>query len=321
MAFHGKQIDRFILPAKPMSPLRCEQLPIGAEWCYQLKWDGVRSLACMTDGQITLLSKSGNNHTQAFPEVVAQLKHHFHGNDYVLDGEIIMYDTALQRPVFQRILQRVRSKRIVSTEAGQPFHIIYVVFDLLAEGTTDWSVFPFHERHARLLTLLPEKHPQLFVTDLFTDGAALWNWVETQTWEGVIAKRLDSVYSEGKRHQDWWKRKTKVELEVTVPGFILREGRIASLLMIHDEYYVGRVSLGLTSADRAALLAYGEQHRQELPQLSIPTLARGEQVLWLDHSLTCQVTGLELTADGLLRHPKLLRHPELLHKPQRPAKS
>lgn len=310
MAFTGIQVQGITLPVKPMSPIFHDQLPSGPEWGYQLKWDGVRSLAAITEGQVSLYSKNMLLQNAAFPEVVQLLQQHFPTGRYLLDGEIVMFDSTLQRPIFQRVQQRVRSKRIVSTETNYPQqHIIYVVFDLLVDLDQDMTQLSFIERHERMLALFPEKMPQLFVTDLFHDGELLWKWVEEHQWEGVVSKRLASRYHEGKKHQDWLKKKTSLTLDVTVTGLTLRNGQVASLIMVHEDQYIGRVSLGLNTADKQQLLEYGQRYKQDIQPTPLPSDLKKEQILWLSRPLTCQVTGLELTSAGMLRHPKLIRKP------------
>lgn len=309
MALNGINVLGFTLPSKPMSPLIHSEIPGGPEWGHQLKWDGIRTLAAIANGNVSLISKNMLPLNNAFPEIERLLLQKREQARLLLDGEVVMYDTRLQRPVFQRVLQRVRSKRIVSTEAAHPeLHLIYVLFDLLAEGDTDWTEQPYSARHARLCSLFPEKTPQLFVTDLVPAGELLWAWVESNGWEGVVSKRLSSTYHEGKKHQDWWKKKTLVRLNVSIIALTIREGQVASLVMAQDGIYIGRVSLGLTYADKQTLLAYGKQHLANHAALSpLPADLRKERLLWLSRPFHCEVTGLELTSGGLLRHPKLVR--------------
>ncbi|MFD0618900.1 DNA ligase [Paenibacillus sp. GCM10027629] len=313
MGFTGLHVYGMTLPIKPMSPIYQDQLPTGSDIGYQLKWDGVRSLAVLSEGNVTLYSKNMLTQNAAFPEIVALLQKQFPSGNLLLDGELVMFDTVLQRPDFKRIQQRVRSKRVVSTESQYPDHQpMYVVFDILHENGLDWALEPFRSRHQRLNELLPEKLPQLFVTDLFLNGDLLWNWVEERKWEGVVSKRLTSRYHEGKKHQDWWKRKTSILREVDIYGITIREGRVASMVMVSDGAYFGRVSLGLNGADKEQLMAYAATHSASCAPFSpLPMDLKKEHVLWLSKPLSCEVTGLEITHQGMLRHPKISRKPKI----------
>lgn len=302
-----------LLPAEPMIPISRDTLPHGKEWGYQLKWDGVRLLAAVEKGKVELYSRKLLNKTSIYPEIVHQLQHYKASGSsfsvskgtYLLDGEAVVFDPVKQRPVFQRILQRERSRRPLQTEPP-----LFVLFDLLQEGDEDLRPLPYQERHERLTALFPEKHPQLFVTDLFPDGNQLWEWVKENEWEGVVSKKLSSSYKEGKNHQDWFKKKTALVLEVTIVGITIRGGQAASMVMIYESQYLGRVSLGLNMRQRQILLEYGKQYTaSSSPFNTKPADLKKETVLWLSKPFQLAVTGLEITSAGLLRHPKMLEFP------------
>lgn len=304
-------MSRIELPKEPMAPIRESELPVGGEWGYQIKWDGVRLLSQLENGHIRLYSRYMGDKTAIYPEAVKLLTEHAQKHEpLLLDGEAVIFDQLKQRPDFAQILQRERTRNANANIRGREnSHFIYVLFDLLHYAGEDWRGRPYQERHAKLLELFPEKHPQLFVTDLFPEGASLWSWVEANRWEGVISKRLSSPYREGKHHKDWFKKKTAEVHEVQFAGLVIREGRVASLVMLKDGALFGRVSLGLNMAAKARLLELGKAHTRSeplWPKSELPAELRREQVLWLDRPLKGTVTGLEVTAAGQLRHPKLI---------------
>ena len=125
---------------------------------------------------------------------------------------------------------------------------------------------------------------------------------------GDSQQAIISTYKSGKKHEDWFKKKKALELEVLISGLVIREGRVASLVMAREGAYWGRVSLGLDARLKDRLLAYGNQQEAgRMPFSSMPAELRGERVLWLSRPFAMEVTGLELTDGGLLRHPKLLK--------------
>jgi bifunctional non-homologous end joining protein LigD len=292
------------LPKHPMAPISSDTIPTGSDWGYQLKWDGVRILAKLEDGGIELYSRKMLMKNAIFPEVVEFLRSV--KETCILDGEVIMMDSAKGRPSFQKVLQRERSKRAVRSESLRTLSISYVLFDILHLGDRDLRDVPYQERHRLLSSLFPEKKPQLFVSDLFPDGQALWNWVTQHEWEGIVSKRLSSTYKQDKKHQDWFKKKISLELIVRIVGFVIRDGQVASMIMSDGQSYFGRVSLGLDVKLKAQLLSYGLSHTApKLPFLSLPADLKGEKLLWINKPFSCEVTGLEITDGGLLRHPKI----------------
>lgn len=304
--------DAMPLPSAPMAPIADDDIPDGKDWGYQLKWDGVRMLARIDRGNVELYSRRLLPKNSAYPELVKVLSR-LEG-PYLLDGEVIVFDTAKGRPVFQKVLQRERLRtpaHILRAGTDEPAQ--FVLFDVLHAEGRDCRDLPYRERHELLLKLFPEKQERLFVTDLFPDSRALWSWVAERGWEGVVSKRLSSPYREGKKHKDWFKKKTALRLDVSIVGYTFNEGRLASLVMVSDGYYFGRVSLGLNEALKRKLMMRNlrEDQPANRPFAPLPSDLKGAALAWLDRPFPCTVTGLEITDAGLLRHPKLVALPEL----------
>ncbi|QHW33005.1 hypothetical protein GZH47_20860 [Paenibacillus rhizovicinus] len=189
--------------------------------------------------------------------------------------------------------------------------LVYVLFDVLADASGDLRQLPYEERHRRLTDLCGTDDPRVFVTDLFRDGEALWTWVETNRWEGVVSKRLSSPYREGKKHRDWLKKKIELVLDVDIVGLKWRKGIVASLVMELEGEYLGSVSLGLNDALRSVLAStfrpqYAHLAVVACPFPALPEDLKHEEIQWLSLPFRCRVTGLELTSAGQLRHPKLV---------------
>lgn len=291
------------LPIEPMAPISTETIPAGEDWGHQLKWDGVRIIAEIDHGKITLYSRRGLIKNSAYPDLLDALG--AVGGNVVLDGEAIVFDPIRRRPNFQLILQRERLKQPARIRNNmERLTASYVLFDLLEREGHDLRNEPYIHRHNGLKELFPEKSDRLFVADLFDDGEALWQWVEENGWEGVVSKRLSSPYRIGKQHKDWFKKKTILQLEVSIRGLTLNEGRLASLVMEKDGVYFGRVSLGLNETLKRRLMALPQSAAS--PYESLPADLKGVPALWLAAPFTAVVSGLEITDYGLLRHPKIV---------------
>lgn len=291
-----KQTNEMVLPAVPMSPILSPVIPEGPEWCYQVKWDGVRTLARLDGtGGVELYSKRIELRNDTFPEIAAMLGTLRIG-PCVLDGEIVYYDGV--KPNFQRGRLGIRNG------SGRD-KLIFVLFDLLHDGGEDIRPLPFRERFERLSSKFPEKSPRLFVSDLYVDGNALWGWLSERGWEGLVSKRLDSPYIEGKHHKDWYKKRKELLLQPDVVGIKLREGQISSLVLSYEGRYIGHVS-GLDYASKRVLEQFMREHPGECPFLTLTPGMKKSEVAWLGVPFPCQVSALEFTDSGLLRQPKLL---------------
>ncbi|WP_051287208.1 hypothetical protein [Paenibacillus taiwanensis] len=300
----------------PMAPLPVPSLPEGADWLHQLKWDGIRLLAFIHEGHIELYTRKMEKRTAQYQPIAAALAAYLplEGHSVLLDGEAVVFDSELQRPSFSLILKRQRS----ASSTWQQFTLTYVVFDLLAFNGEDMRQYPYEQRHQTLLELMPERTASLFVTDVFTNGSALWEWVEANGWEGIVSKHRHSPYRQGKLHREWVKRKKRLNLTVLAVGYIINNGRIASLILLQvDGIYVGRVASGLNETHRTLLQKWTQQYGVSKPIVgslaSFPTELKREQLQWFSQPLPCDVMALELTSAGVLRHPKLLALPSKQH--------
>lgn len=292
-------------PFTPMSPILQSTLPVGEEWIYQLKWDGYRVIAQIENGKVDIYSKNMLSLNTVFPELVQALS--AMDGQYVLDGEAVLLDPTTGKPSFQQLQKRGRmrdTKQITIAAEREP--VSYIVFDLLQAGEHDLRKHPFDERDQRLKELSKGwKHP-LYTTDTFRDGTVLWNWVVEQQLEGVVAKKVTSPYREGKHHHDWFKCKTSIQMDVEIVGILMKEGALSSLAMSIEGVYFGRISSGLNHSLKEQIRKFPATGKLQDYFDVLPEGLRKSTVLWLNTPLRAQVTGLEITSAGQLRHPKLI---------------
>ncbi|CAM3201776.1 DNA ligase [Paenibacillus lupini] len=302
----------FVLPSEPMIPIADDRIPEEPGWIYQIKWDGVRIVSTISeDGHVDLYSRRLLNKNNVYPEIHRTLQEQASLlGPCMLDGEIVYWDG--ERPNFQMVLTRERSFGSEPSPSTSKGRVLYVLFDLLQDGEQDLRLLPYAQRHERMITKLKPVHSdRLLTADLYTDADSLWKWVDEHQWEGIVSKRLDSPYKEGKAHRDWLKKKRALLLDVGIVGVKRREGRAASLIMADQGRFIGSVSLGLDDAMRELLGEMLQLRRSDAPSWpmpfdTLPSELKGESIIWLPSPMPCRVTGLELTSAGLLRHPKLV---------------
>jgi len=182
-------------PLKPQLALSRKELPVGEDYCYEVKLDGFRCLAFVDGEEAFLQSRNGKPLGRYFPELV------FPPGHYVLDGEIIVRG-ADGREDFDALGQRVHpaASRIQRLAVETP--AVYVAFDLLAREAETLLERPFNERRAALERLLvpsgapsPRTAVELMKTTLAVQDARRW-LVQA---EGVIAKERSAPYRPGER--------------------------------------------------------------------------------------------------------------------------
>jgi bifunctional non-homologous end joining protein LigD len=284
----------------------------GAErWAYELKWDGIRALAMIADGTARLSSRTGRDITSAYPELLP-LGQITRGLSAVLDGEIVALDET-GRPSFGRLQRRMnlQDPAQVAALVGE-VPVRYVVFDLLELNGTDLTRVPYRQRR-ELLEQLEIDSPVAAVPPNFVgDVETAEQFSRTHGLEGVVAKRLDSLYLPGRRTTAWVKTKFTYDQAVVLGGWRHGEGareRLGALLMGIPAgdgtlLFVGRVGSGLTEHHIDTLLRrFGELASEVNPfGTTLPALEQ-RGALFLEPELVGEVRYTEWTADNRLRAP------------------
>ena len=172
-------------------------------WLYEIKYDGYRCLARISEGAVQLRTRNGANCTGWYPEV-ARLLTGLAGGPHVLDGEACVLDD-IGRSDFNRLHARAQRRRWVE---GAP--VTFCAFDLLVHHGEEVMQLPLWDRKARLAKLLEPLAGQLIVVgDLPAQAELFDQFVVGAQLEGFIAKRRNSVYRPGTISPDWLKLKRK----------------------------------------------------------------------------------------------------------------
>jgi ATP-dependent DNA ligase len=268
---------------EPMAATLTQERFTGPEWLFERKLDGIRLLAFKNGDDVRLLSRNRLLQNAAYPSVVDAVGR-IPAHDCILDGE-------------------------ATGVWGRQGAVAYSVFDLLRLNGQELMSLPLVERKAALARL--SLCPPLDRIEELTD-AAPWERACAEGWEGVIAKRRDSLY-EHRRSPHWLKMKCEASQELVVGGFTdpqrSRVG-LGALLVGYfqgeDFVFAGKVGTGF---DRRMLLSL----RERLDALEVPsppfTLAVGLprlNVHWVRPEMVVQVGFIEWTVHGKLRHPRLL---------------
>ena len=265
---------------------------IDEEWLFELKWDGLRCLLSSDRSGVSLHSRTGNDMTGRYPQLSGASFPH----GIVLDGEIVaLGDDGL--PSFAR----------PQGAARRPVQVSFVVFDLIHAGHPLISE-PLGTRLQRLDDL--ELPANCTVPDRFEgDPTPLWDFVKRHDLEGIVGKRLGSVYRPGTRSPDWRKIGNWQQVRAVVGGFTAGTGGRGSsfgalLLGLWVEgglRFVGSVGSGF---DDAALHAI----RGALDEMTIPDspFVPGQEIpsaTWVEPRLVAVVRFKQWTVAGRLRAP------------------
>jgi ATP-dependent DNA ligase len=242
-----------------------EAIPHGSEWQYEPKWDGFRCLLSRHGDEVDLRSKSGEDLSRYFPELVrAALA--LKATSFLLDGEIVVpHGKAFS---FDDLLQRIHPAASRVTKLSHETPALFLAFDLLASpADRKLAALPLHKRRPAL---------EAFAKAQFKSSPAFWlspattNYATAQKWlkqsgggsDGVIAKRVDLPYQAGNR-EGMQKIKKFRSADCVVGGFRYATNKVANrkvvgslLLGLYDDegllHHVGFTS-AIKQADKPAL--------------------------------------------------------------------
>jgi bifunctional non-homologous end joining protein LigD len=281
-------------------------------WALEMKWDGVRALAYIERGQVRLMSRTERDITVAYPEL-AGLGPATPHKQLLLDGEIVVFGDE-GWPEFEALQPRmhVTSAAQAAMLAGRT-PVTYLIFDLLQLDGRPLFDLPYADRRALLdelaLTGPYWQNPPSFPGE---DFQAVQGVSREHHMEGVVAKRLDSVYAPGIRTDHWRKIKNVRRQEAVVagykPGQGNRTGQVGSLLIgVHDEsglIYAGHVGTGFTVE---TLRLLGDKlrplRRADSPFDGPVPPEYARPAVWVEPRLVIEVTFDRWTRAGRMRAP------------------
>lgn len=277
-------------------------------WTYEVKWDGYRAIALMNEGVVELRSRNDKSFNEKYFPVYNALKNW--NVNAIVDGEIVVVN---KKGASQfNALQNWRSEA-----DGE---LLYYLFDILWYQGIDVKSLPLSERKVILKSIIPQKSLIRLSSDFDTSGTEFLETARKMGLEGIVAKRLDSPYTVGKRTTDWLKIKANKRQEVVIGGYTINEGShkpFSSLLVgVFDKdnlIYTGRIGTGWNTKTQLAMIEEFKKYRIEKPPFSQapdvnqPSRFRPNpphaEAYWLKPELVCEVSFTELTPDGVMRHP------------------
>jgi len=276
-------------------------------WIFEPKIDGTRAMASVFD-RVVLRNRRQADISYRYPEIVEALSSSATG--CILDGEIAIFSNGL--PNFAALARRDHQSEAIKIKyLSAALPASYIVFDVLYARGEPVMDKTLRQRREILREVLKENEI-VIPTDQFPEkGEEYFQAALKMGIEGVMAKRLDSLYLPGTRSPDWIKIKKRLKLDLVVGGYIPgkgnREPYFGGLLLgafsSNELIYTGRVGSGFSEEELQDIIhAF---HPIPSPPFSNPPSTLG--VIWLKPEIVVQVAAMEVTDDGRLRAPVFLR--------------
>ncbi len=282
--------------------------PFSAEdWIFEAKLDGVRCLTFRNGKRPCVLSRNRKPQNQTYPELIDALAGQS-TQSYIADGEVVAFKGEVTS--FSQ-LQRRMQLRDPEQARRAGVEVFYYLFDLLYLNGYDLRDVPLLHRKALLKAAFTFHDPLRCTEHRERGGETYYREACRKGLEGVIAKRAGSIYVSG-RSRDWLKIKCWNRQEFVIVGFTdpkgARTGFGALLLGYYQGdrlRYAGKVGTGFSTE----LLATLGKHLSALEIKHSPLAEEvkpAKTVHWVKLKLVAEVSFMEWTRDGKLRHPRFI---------------
>ena len=299
----GARKAAFPRALEPMLATAVTKPPSGANWLYEIKWDGVRALCRIEIGALQAFSRRGNRCEQQYPEL-AHLPKQVNGKNVWLDGEICVLDEQ-GRTRFQNIQPRISANSGAVGQLAKTNPATLFLFDILYVDGYDLRGSALEDRR-KLLNAIVVPDEQIRISEAFdAAGEQMFEAARQMGLEGILAKDRKSKY-EATRSAAWQKVKVLNEQEFVIAGFTKGERDFfgALVLGVLDDgklRHAGQVGTGF---DNKMMEAISQRLAPLITKVCpLEKKPRIKDVTWVKPEVVCQVRFLEWTNEGSLRAP------------------
>ena len=236
------------------------------------KFDGIRAQAHVQGGRVAIYSRTMDEITHRFPELVGPLQSL--STDVIIDGELVPASGEVILPFSE--LQKRLGRKNVGTQLLTAVPVVLVAYDLLYATGKVLINQPLSDRRHLLAQIVPDQGPlRMSSGKLFQDAAMLddeFDRARARGNEGLMIKSPESVYKPGRRGRDWLKLKRAIAtLDVAVTAVEVGHGKRRNLLSDYtfavrrstedDELLnIGKAYSGLTDRELTELTEWFKEH-------------------------------------------------------------
>jgi len=288
---------------EPMLAKSVTELPQATDkWLYEVKLDGYRCFAGQDSRGVTLWSRRANVFTKDFPTIARACESL--PADTLLDGEVVALDER-GRASFN-LIQHHRSRASA---------IRFYAFDLLVYRGRSLLGLKLTERRILLAEALAFLDQSVRLSENFeVEPDELLQGAKKLGFEGIVAKRKDSLYEPGKRSGAWLKYKLNHSEELVIGGYTPGSPFDALIVGYYQEdkpYFAAKVRNGFVPRLRREVFKRLKPlETTECPFVNLPEKKRTQWALtreemkhcrWVHPDLVAQIEFTEWTPDGHLR--------------------
>ena len=314
---------KFML-ATPAADLTDIARTMPEEFLVEDKFDGIRAQAHVEDGRVAIYSRTMDEITHRFPELVEPLR--VLTTDVIIDGEIVPANDEAILPFSE--LQKRLGRKTVGTQLLQAVPVVFVAYDILYASGKILIDDPLAERRRILEAVVPRFDGPIRLSEgkIFNQTALLddeFDNARARGNEGLMIKSPSSSYKPGRRGREWLKLKKAIAtLDVAVTAVEVGHGKRRHLLSDYtfavrrsagDEELlnIGKAYSGLTDQELMELTEWFKAH-------TLKEFAHG-RVRIVEPSIVIEVTFDRIQPSKRHKSGYALRFPRILRL--RPDKS
>lgn len=302
------QVNMLENEVQPMVAESAKKPPNG-DYLYEVKWDGIRVIITVNEGEMVIRSRNMNVITDQFPELNIP-EDAFRINNGVFDGEIVCLN-AEGKAEFRKVIKRLMTKKKmeIDYQVKKSPAFCYLFDALYVDGRS--LVNDPWERRRMWLKDSVRRDTAFRLSEDIEDGKGLFEAAKKMGVEGIMAKERLGKYYPGKRSSTWLKIKVKNVSDAFIIGYTKGEGDreryFGAVHVVEDSkegvVYRGRVGTGFSDrAFKELKVFFDEQEKAEPP--------KNEKIdpdsVWFN-PIPCEIEYSQLTKDGHYRDPVFKR--------------
>ncbi|MDE2838943.1 MAG: hypothetical protein OXL97_15755 [Chloroflexota bacterium] len=283
---------------EPMVPTPSPEPTDAPDRLYEIKWEGIRAISVVGDGEVRMHTRGGTDITAAFPEVAEALRAAAGDASVVLDGELVALSD-------EGIPQRyaVVERWLGGPGARRRTPVNYEVFDILHLDGSPLLNLPLYERKARLHDALRPNATVHVCHFEEGEGVAMYAAARQLGLHGIVAKDKHSLYEPGKRSRHWLSTKNARTMNLVVGGYTFGGSKrpFDSLLLgVFEDgrfRFTGAAGAGTARGDQRLLHEMlSRLHTDRCPFTREPSVSLFSH--WCEPSLAVEVEYGERSPDG-----------------------
>ena len=269
------------------------------EYIYELKLDGIRCIAYLEKGKVTLRNKRNKDVTAVYPELAHM--HRCAKKRCILDGELVAFTGG--KPDFYAVQRRsLMTDGFRISMAAKRNPVQFAAYDILYVGKERITDKPLLYRKEILSQTVAEGQNLSISRYIEGRGTDFFRLTKEQGLEGIVAKKKDGLYHIGRRTRDWIKIKVMQDEDLLICGYQPdEEGDVKDLVLGYFDgngklKNRGKVYLGVSKEDKKMVREFAAANR-----VQTPWFPQYKNIIWIKPELVGTAHFMHETENGTMR--------------------